>query len=323
MTKQPIHRTTNTIRHAVKSQDFSTEIIRKLFERADEIVDMLDSPEQLARLQEQGKGRQVFTLFYEPSTRTRVSFEAAANNLGLRVVGTENAREFSSASKGETIEDTIRVLCQYRPAAIVMRHHEEGAAARAAAVSSVPIINGGDGRGQHPTQALLDLYTIQRELGRTDNLHVVIGGDLANGRTGRSLVYMLTKFSGVRFSFVAPESLEMSEDIKDHLREHKVAFVETQNLEEVLGDADVVYWTRVQKERLAEGVDYQAVASRYELGQQHLGIMKQNSIIMHPLPRVDEIKTEIDADPRAAYFRQAGYGLPVRMALYEWSLGLI
>ncbi len=264
----------------------------------------------------------MFTLFYEPSTRTRVSFEAAANNLGLRVVGTENAREFSSSAKGETIEDTIRVLCQYHPAAIVMRHHEEGAAERAAAVSSTPIINGGDGRGQHPTQAMLDLYTIRRELGVLEDLHVVIGGDLANGRTGRSLVYLLSKYSGVRFSFVAPESLEMSQDIKDHLAEHSIPFRETQELDEVLADADVVYWTRVQKERLAEGVDYVAVSSHYELGREHLGQMKQKSIIMHSLPRVNEIKTEVDSDPRAAYFRQAGYGLPVRMAIFEWSIGL-
>lgn len=312
----------NQIKHIVKSQDFTPQQLGHLFDRADAHAAALKSPAKIAELQELGAGRQVFTLFYEPSTRTRVSFEAAANNLGLRVVGTENAREFSSSAKGETIEDTIRVLCEYHPAAIVMRHHEDGAAERAAAVSNVPIINGGDGRGQHPTQAMLDLYTIRRELGRLENINIVIGGDLANGRTARSLVYLLSRYPGAHFSFVAPESLEMSQDIKDHLGEHGVTYKETQELDGVLKYADVVYWTRVQKERLAEGVDYAAVSSRYELSREHLVKMKKQSIVMHPLPRVNEIKSEVDDDPRAAYFRQAGYGLPVRMALYEWAIGL-
>ena len=312
-----------TTRHILRGQDFTPELLGLLFERADVHRLSLGDPQKIARLQELGKGAHVFTLFYEPSTRTRLSFETAAHNLGLGVIGTENAREFSSASKGETIEDTIRVLNQYHPAAIVMRHHEEGAAERAAAVSEVPIINGGDGRGQHPTQALLDLFTIKTELGRTDDLHVIIGGDLANGRTGRSLVYLLSRFPKVHFTFVAPESLEMAHDIKDHLKEHGLTFDETRELDGVLADADVVYWKRVQKERLAEGVDYQTVSQQYELGQEHLAKMKQDSIIMHPLPRVNEIKSEVDTDKRAAYFRQAGYGLPIRMALYEWALKLV
>lgn len=310
------------IKHIVKSQDFTPQLLGNLFDKADAHADALKDPVKIAGLQKLGAGRQVFTLFYEPSTRTRVSFEAAANNLGLRVVGTENAREFSSSAKGETIEDTVRVLCEYHPAAIVMRHHEEGAAERAATVSTVPIINGGDGRGQHPTQAILDLYTIRRELGRLENINIIIGGDLANGRTARSLVYLLSRYPGAHFSFVAPESLEMSQDIKDHLGEHGVTYKETQELNSVLKDADVVYWTRVQKERLAEGVDYDVVSSRYEIGHEHLAKMKKESIVMHPLPRVNEIKSEVDVDPRAAYFRQAGYGLPVRMALFEWSIGL-
>ncbi len=312
-----------TTRHILRGQDFTPELLGLLFARADEHTDALGDPKKIASLQERGRGAHVFTLFYEPSTRTRLSFETAAHNLGLGVIGTENAREFSSASKGETIEDTIRVLNQYRPVAIVMRHHEEGAAERAAAVSDVPIINGGDGRGQHPTQALLDLYTIKSELGRTDDLRVIIGGDLANGRTGRSLVYLLSKFPKVHFTFVAPESLEMAQDIKDHLTEHGLSYKETRELDGVLEDADVVYWTRVQKERLAEGVNYEAVSKQYELGQEQLAKMKPNSIIMHPLPRVNEIKAEVDSDKRAAYFRQAGYGLPIRMALYEWALGFI
>lgn len=310
------------LRHVIRSQDFDPELLESLFSSADDHLASLGDPAAIAKLQALGRGRQVFTIFYEPSTRTRVSFEAAANNLGLRVVGTENARDFSSAIKGETIEDTIRVMGQYHPTAIIMRHYEEGAAARAAAASSVPIINAGDGRGQHPTQAMLDVYTIRRELGRLDGLRVLIGGDLANGRTARSLVYLLSKFKDIHFVFVAPESLEMGEDIKDHLREHGISFTETKELEGELAAADVVYWTRVQKERLPDGVDYDKVANKYRLGSEHLKLMKKRSIIMHPLPRVNEIKPEVDADPRAAYFRQAGYGLPLRMALLQWSIGL-
>jgi len=308
-------------RHIIKSQDFDPSTIEEIFKRADKFAEALGHPQEIQALQQIGRGQLVFTIFYEPSTRTRVSFESAAINLGFGVVGTENAREFSSAAKGETIEDTIRVMCGYHPAAIVMRHHEEGAAERAMAVSTVPIINAGDGRGQHPTQALLDLYTIYRELGRIKDLHIVLGGDLANGRTGRSLVYLLRKYPGIRFSFVSPESLEMSDDIKHHLDKHKVVYTETQDLHSVLPDADVVYWTRVQKERLAAGVDYKKVNAEYTLGQAELKMMKNDSIIMHPLPRVGEIETSVDSDPRAAYFKQAAYGLPVRMALYDWVLG--
>lgn len=313
----------NEIRHILRGQDFDLELIEKLFKRIDALDEILRDPTKLAELQNNGRGRQVFTVFYEPSTRTRMSFEAAANNLGFAVVGTENAREFSSAAKGETIEDTIRVMSGYHPAAIVMRHHEDGAAARAAAASNVPIINAGDGRGQHPTQALLDLYTLHRELGRTKDLTVLVGGDLANGRTARSLVYLLSKFKNIEFIFVAPESLKMSDDIKLHLDERAIKYTETEDLENLLPEADVVYWTRVQKERLATGVNYEQVKKQYELSKNHLALMKKDAIIMHPLPRINEIQIEVDEDPRAAYFRQAAYGLPVRMALYEWVTHLL
>ncbi|MCC7289614.1 aspartate carbamoyltransferase [bacterium] len=313
----------NEIRHILRGQDFDLELIEELFKRIDTLDEILRDPIKLAELQNNGRGRQVFTVFYEPSTRTRMSFEAAANNLGFAVVGTENAREFSSAAKGETIEDTIRVMSGYYPAAIVMRHHEDGAATRAAAASNVPIINAGDGRGQHPTQALLDLYTLHRELGRTKDLTVLVGGDLANGRTARSLVYLLSKFNNIEFIFVAPESLKMSDDIKLHLDERGIKYTETEDLENLLPEADVVYWTRVQKERLATGVNYEQVKKQYELSKNHLALMKKDAIIMHPLPRINEIQIEVDEDPRAAYFRQAAYGLPVRMALYEWVTHLL
>src|SRR5919198_1078885 len=198
------------LRHVVESQQFSRELLEEIFERADE---MKREPHRASgRL----LGRVLAALFYEPSTRTRLSFEAAMLRLGGRTMGTDNAREFSSAAKGETLEDTVRIIGGYADV-IVLRHHEQGAAARAAAVSDVPVINAGDGKGQHPTQALLDLYTIKDELGRIDGVRVAIVGDLANGRTARSLAYLLSKYKDVEIWFVAPPQVAMRQDIKDHL----------------------------------------------------------------------------------------------------------
>src|SRR5579859_78977 len=255
-------------------------------------------------------------LFYDPSTRTRLSFEAAMLRLGGSTMGTDNAREFSSAAKGETLEDTIRIVNGYADV-IVLRHYEEGAAKRAAGVSAVPVINAGDGPGQHPTQALLDLYTIREELGRIDGLNVAMVGDLANGRTVRSLTYLLSKFQGIKISFVAPPQVAMRDDLKAHLDENHIHWVETENLDAVLPEADVVYQTRIQKERFTDLEAYQAVKGIYRIDTRALGLMKKESIVMHPLPRVDEIATEVDSDPRAAYFRQARNGLQVRMALLD------
>jgi aspartate carbamoyltransferase catalytic subunit len=255
------------------------------------------------------------TLFYEPSTRTRFSFETAMHRLGGRVISTENAAEFSSVSKGETLEDTIRILNGYADV-IVLRHYEVGSAARAAAVSRVPVINAGDGAGQHPTQALLDLYTIQREIGRLDGLRIAMVGDLAQGRTVRSLAYLLGKFDGVRMWFVAPPPLRMKSDILDHLRERGVDYEEESSLEKVLPEVDVVYQTRIQKERFGDRIaDYEQCRGLYVINQASLDLMRPGAIVMHPLPRVGEIAPEVDRDPRAAYFRQAQNGLFVRMAL--------
>ena len=290
-----------------------------LFKRADELQLLAAdrrSHQKLGRLLD---GGMLFTIFYEPSTRTRLSFAAAGQHLGMQVVGTENAREFSSAIKGETIEDTIRVLCQYQPDAIVMRHYQEGAADQAAAVSTVPIINAGDGAGQHPTQALLDMYTIFREIGRCENLKVVIGGDLKYGRTARSLSYLLAKYPRNQITYVAPDELRIANDIKTYLSQHKVSYVETADVAPALADADVVYWTRVQKERF----DSTRLKETYQITADHLKLMKPTARLLHPLPRVKEIATEVDADPRAAYFRQAGNGMFIRMALIEWCLGYI
>ncbi|HVH62298.1 MAG TPA: aspartate carbamoyltransferase, partial [Candidatus Dormibacteraeota bacterium] len=227
-----------------------------------------------------------------------------------------NAREFSSAAKGETLEDTIRIVSGYADV-IVLRHYEQGAARRAAAVSSVPVINAGDGPGQHPTQALLDLYTIREELGRIDGVRVAMVGDLANGRTVRSLTYLLSKFKDIQVWFVAPPVVAMRGDLKTHLDEHQIQWVETQKLESVLPHVDVVYMTRIQKERFADPAAYDAIRGTYRFDRDAMALMSKHAILMHPLPRVDEIAPEVDEDPRAAYFRQARNGLHVRMALLD------
>ena len=298
------------LRHVIESQQFSRSILEELFARAEEIK--REPHKFMGRL----NGQVMAALFYEPSTRTRLSFEAAMLRLGGQTMGTDNAREFSSASKGETLEDTIRIVGGYADV-IVIRHNEEGAARRAAAVSSVPIINAGDGPGQHPTQALLDLYTIKDELNRVDGIKVAMVGDLANGRTVRSLTYLLSKFNDIKVWFVAPPAVAMRDDLKEHLDEHRVPWVETEDLESVLPEVDVVYMTRIQKERFADPAAYAAVKGVYRIDKSSLARMRKYAIVMHPLPRVDELAQEVDDDPRAAYFRQARNGLPVRMALLD------
>jgi aspartate carbamoyltransferase catalytic subunit len=301
------------LRHVVESQQFSRELLEEVFRRADE---MRAEPHRAAgRLQ----GRVMAALFYEPSTRTRLSFESAMLRLGGRTMGTDNAREFSSAAKGETLEDTIRIVSGYSDV-IVLRHNEEGAARRAAAVSDVPVINAGDGKGQHPTQALLDVYTIRDELGRLDGIQVAMVGDLANGRTVRSLAYLLSKYRNVTVWFVAPPQVAMGADIKAHLDEHGVAWHEEADLAAVLPRVDVVYQTRIQKERFDDPAQYEQVKGVYRLTAREMELLPKTSIVMHPLPRVDEIDPAIDADPRAAYFRQARNGVQIRMALLDMVL---
>ena len=296
--------------HVIESQQFSRTLLEDLFARSEE---MKGEPHRfVGRL----AGQVMAALFYEPSTRTRLSFEAAMLRLGGTTMGTDNAREFSSASKGETLEDTIRIVSGYADV-IVLRHNEEGAARRAAAVSTVPIINAGDGPGQHPTQALLDLYTIRDELGRIDTVRVAMVGDLANGRTVRSLTYLLSKFKAIKFWFVAPPQVAMHDDLKTHLDEHQLPWVETQDLDAVLPEVDVVYMTRIQKERFTDPETYNAVKGVYRIDRRSMALMRKYAILMHPLPRVDEIAPEVDEDPRAAYFRQARNGLHVRMALLD------
>jgi len=238
--------------------------------------------------------------------------------LGGQVMGTENAKEFSSIAKGESLEDSIRVIAGYSDA-IVMRHSETGSAEKAALVSSAPIINGGDGKGQHPTQALLDIYTLYRELGRIENIKIAMVGDLASGRTVRSLCYLLGKFPGIEITFVSPENLKISYDIKEYLNKHQVPFREETDLGKILPEIDAVYMTRIQKERISQE-DYQNAKGKYVINETNLQLIKPDAIVMHPLPHIEEINLPIELeknDKRIAYFRQAENGLYIRMALLE------
>ncbi len=301
--------------HIIKAQQFNRRLLDRIFKVAAEMEKI-----NLAGGSNILKGKIMATIFYEPSTRTRLSFEAAMAKLGGEIISTESAKEFSSAAKGESLEDTIRIIGNYADI-IVLRHYESGAAERAAKVSPVPIINAGDGPGQHPTQALLDIYTIYKEIGHIDGISIAMVGDLAYSRTVRSLAYLLTKYQEIKMYFVAPDVVQMRDDIKDYLLKHKVFFAEESNLEKVASKVDVIYQTRIQKERFGENIeDYEKAKDKYIIDKHILKIMKKDAIIMHPLPRVNEISPEVDTDRRAAYFRQAQNGLYIRMALLKMIL---
>jgi aspartate carbamoyltransferase catalytic subunit len=260
------------------------------------------------------RGRILATLFFEPSTRTRLSFEAAMYRLGGEVLSMESAGGSSSAAKGETIEDTIRIVQGYADA-IALRHGEEGAAARAAAVARVPILNAGDGAGEHPTQALIDLYTIERELGRLDGLRIALAGDLRHGRAVRSLALLLAETRDTEVVCVSPPALAMRPDVLAWLDERGVGHRQEVDLAAVLPHVDVIYQTRVQRERFADPAEYERARGVFVLDEAALRLLAPGAVVLHPLPRVDEIAPAVDDDPRAAYFRQAHNGLYVRMAL--------
>jgi aspartate carbamoyltransferase catalytic subunit len=303
------------VSHVIEAQQFDRALMEEIFTVAREMEQVV---------QHYGSNilnrRVMATLFYEPSTRTRLSFESAMIRLGGQVITTESAQEFSSAAKGETLEDTVRIVSGYADV-IVLRHFESGASKRAAELSTVPVINAGDGAGQHPTQALLDMYTIQREIGNIDGLSIAMVGDLANGRTVRSLCYLLTKYEDLSIYFVAPQVVRMKDDIKQYLARYNVRFEEEDDLYEVASQVDVIYQTRIQRERFGDRVhEYEDARGRYIITGEVMKRMSERAIVMHPLPRVDEISPEIDADPRAAYFRQAHNGLYLRMALLRMIL---
>ena len=305
------------LKHVLEAKQFSD---RKLLEEVFKRADYMEKKDAKGKSPQSLKGKRVASFFYEESTRTRFSFEAAVLALGGSVVSTEKASQFSSVAKGETLEDTIRILNGYVHA-IIMRHNIEGSAKIAAQYSKVPVINAGDGKGEHPTQALLDIYTIKKELGRMDDFSIAMIGDLKYGRTVHSLAYLLESHKGVKIYFVSPEQLRISDEHIKSLTASGTYFEETTDLEGALGKSDVLYVTRIQKERFEKPEEYEKVKDSYKIDKETMKKIKQGSIVMHPLPRVTEIDPRIDTDPRAAYFRQAQNGLYIRMALLDMILG--
>jgi aspartate carbamoyltransferase catalytic subunit len=299
-----------TLGHVITSEQFDRPLLDHIFQQASALAGVRD--DRLAH-------RVMASLFYEPSTRTRLSFESAMLRLGGAVLGTEAAHTFSSAIKGETLEDTIRMVSTYADV-IVLRHDQEGAAARAAAVASVPVVNAGDGPGEHPTQALLDLYTIERELGHVEGVRIAFCGDLRFGRTARSLALLMALYPGVEMTFVAPEVVQVRRDTLERLEARGIEWRLADQLTDVLDGIDVVYQTRVQKERFTDAAEYELARTAIRIDTALMERLPASAIVMHPLPRVDEIAPEVDADPRAAYFRQAANGVAIRMALLEMLL---
>ncbi|MBU6389665.1 aspartate carbamoyltransferase [Patescibacteria group bacterium] len=298
-------------KHIISSAEIANrEFLNRLFTRAGEL-------EKKAELTLTGK--LAATVFYEPSTRTRLSFETAMQRMGGMIVTTENAGQFSSAIKGETIADSTRIISAYADC-IIMRHPQIGAAAQAAEVATVPVINAGDGAGEHPTQALLDMYTIEKELGRRGDFHIALIGDLKFSRTVHSLLYLLVLYPGVKVSLVMPEKLALPASCLTFLKKHQVPVEVYTDLTSVLKTADIFYLTRVQKERFDSTEEYEALKDVYILTDAEVSQMKKEARIMHPLPRINEIATSVDENPRAAYFRQAANGLYVRMALLEYVM---
>ncbi len=297
-------------RHVVSINDFPKDEIIFILDEAEKMVKIARGEETSTLMQ----GKILATFFFEPSTRTRLSFESAMNRLGGSILGFAEAKS-TSVAKGETLADTIRMAAAYTDV-IVLRHPSEGAARLASQFSKKPVLNGGDGAGQHPTQTLLDLFTIRREMGKLNGLTVTIMGDLKYGRTTHSLAYALALFN-CKLRLVAPEQLLMPEEVILHLREMGAEVLQTTDLMEALPDTDVLYCTRIQKERFADEAEYLEVKDVYQVDNEILSHGKEKLIVMHPLPRRNEIHPEVDFGPHARYFQQAFNGVPVRMALIK------
>lgn len=296
------------MRHLMSPLDFSVEELDKLLTLANDIE---KNPEKYAHACD---GKKLATLFYEPSTRTRLSFEAAMMNLGGNVLGFSSA-DSSSAAKGESVADTIRVTSCYADIC-AMRHPKEGAPLVASMASSIPVINAGDGGHQHPTQTLTDLLTIRSLKGRLDNLTIGLCGDLKFGRTVHSLIEALVRYSNVKFVLISPEELRVPSYIReDVLTRHNIEFEEVERLEDALPKLDILYMTRVQKERFFNEEDYVRMKDFYILDKGKMELAPKDMLVLHPLPRVNEISVEVDDDPRAVYFKQVQYGVYIRMAL--------
>ena len=302
------------LKHVISAEQFDRTILENIFDATDRTevrISRIGGDHCLP-------GKILAYLFYEPSTRTRISFESAMKRLGGDTVGTENAAEFSSAAKGEALEDAIRVMGGYSDV-IVLRHSSIDSAERAATVSAVPVINAGNGTGEHPTQALLDLYTIRRKLNKIDGINIAIVGDLKHGRTVHSLARSLVNFEGVSITLVSPPQLKLDRATRFFLDDNGATYSETEDLASVAG-ADVVYQTRIQKERFENPSLLEEVKGRYIIDDDFASSMREGAIIMHPGPRVEEITKDVDKSDKAAYFEQAHYGLPVRMALIRLLL---
>ena len=303
------------MRHLMSPLDFSVEELDQLMDLANDIE---KHPEKYAHACD---GKRLATLFYEPSTRTRLSFEAAMINMGGQVLGFSEASS-SSASKGESVADTIRVISCYADIC-AMRHPKEGAAYVASTKSSIPVINAGDGGHQHPTQTLADLLTIRSLKGRLSNLKIGLCGDLKFGRTVHSLINALIRYPNVEFVLISPKELRVPEYIReDVLVANNIPFTEVERLEDAIPDLDILYMTRVQKERFFNEEDYIRMKDFYILDKEKMALAKDDMLVLHPLPRVNEISVEVDDDPRAVYFKQVQYGVYVRMALILTLLGI-
>ena len=292
------------MRHLLDSTDLTTKEVEQIILRA---LDIIEHPAQYA---ESCKGKKLATLFYEPSTRTRLSFTAAMMELGGQVLGFSDARS-SSVSKGETVADTVRVVSAFADI-IAMRHYKEGAPRVASEFSRIPVINAGDGGHSHPTQTMTDLLTIRRELGRFDHLTIGLCGDLKYGRTVHSLIKAMRRYEGVRFVLIAPKELALPDYMKEELGD---AYTEVSTLEEAMPMVDVLYMTRVQQERFADRDEYERLKDSFILDERLMALGKPSMIVLHPLPRVNEITVGVDKDPRAAYFRQVENGKYVRKAI--------
>lgn len=303
------------LQHLIDIKDLSTEEIDELIKVANDIIKHED------KYSKKCDGKKLATLFFEPSTRTRLSFESAMLSLGGNVLGFSEASS-SSISKGETVSDTIKVVSYYSDI-IVMRHPKEGAPLIASINSGVPIINAGDGGHNHPTQTLTDLLTISAEKGRLDNMTIGLCGDLKFGRTVHSLITAMSRYKGIKFVLISPEELKLPEYVKTEvLNKNNIEYIETNDIEEYMDTLDILYMTRVQKERFFNEADYVRLKDYYILNNEKLQKAKKDLVIMHPLPRVNEIAKEVDDDPRACYFKQANYGKYIRMALILKMLGV-
>lgn len=303
------------MRHMLNPLDFSVEETNQLLDLA---ADIMSDPDKYAHVCDRKK---IATLFYEPSTRTRLSFETAMLNLGGSVIGFSSSQS-SSASKGESVSDTIRVISCFADIAAI-RHPKEGAAIVAASKSGIPVINAGDGGHQHPTQTLTDLMTIRTLKGRLDHMTVGLCGDLKFGRTVHSLINALSRYEGIRFVLISPPELRVPDYIKEDVLDPKgIEYKEVVSLDDVIPELDVLYMTRVQRERFFNEEDYLRMKGFYILDAQKMKLAKDDMYVLHPLPRVNEITVEVDDDPRAAYFKQVQFGVYVRMALIMTLLGV-